>query len=124
MEDTWLELRCCFGTAALPIQVLAHRHGCDCLLGEVIAHLRCQQCHEVPAAFALIDAPGRAGSAPYWRVPLDRTAALARSTEIRGVGRSGAGTSHLARIETNSMAQQVGKALKSARNRRRQTDSC
>ena len=105
MEDAWLELRCCFGTAALPVQVLAQRHGFDCLLGEVMARLRCQQCHEVPAAFTLINAPG-AGLAPHWRVPLDRTAALALSIEVE---RSGACVSHLARVGTLRWPKRSGR---------------
>jgi len=87
IEETWIELQCCFGTVYLPVEVLARRHGGECLLGEVMARLRCQKCHEVPAGFALVDAPGRAGSAPYWRVPLDRRTALSLSLQNGDVQR-------------------------------------
>ena len=71
IEDTWLALRCCFGTVYLPILALSRRHGSECLLGDAMVRLRCQHCHEMPVGFALVDGPRLAGAAPGWSLPLD-----------------------------------------------------
>ena len=63
------------GTSYPPLRMLARRYGGQHRVGEVVDRLRCRRCHGRPALAALVEnpagnAPGRAASAPGWRVVL------------------------------------------------------
>jgi hypothetical protein len=75
LDDTWLELLCCRGRVYLPVLMLSQQYGQQRPLGDVLGRLRCQHCGARPSGAALLErpdkqAPGRAGAAPGWRIPL------------------------------------------------------
>jgi hypothetical protein len=75
LEESWLEVRCCRGTTAIPLRLLAAQHGSGRRVSEVVGRLRCQACRGHPTLIALIEDPagqssGRAGAEPGWRIVL------------------------------------------------------